>query len=365
MSIIAKVRAAEARALVGAAALGSVVGLAIGGAYLAGSLAEHADARTRVQRLAAVAGQDFSDSALAAEAKADPGALAIARQFAPVPALSPAPHAADAPAPHSAPPTAGAVMRASLARPVAAQPFKLRGALDESRDLECLTQAVYYEARGEGQTGEAAVAQVILNRVRHPAFPKSVCGVVFQRAGSGCQFSFACDGSAHRPMESEAWRQARRVAARALDGFVMPEVGNATHFHATYVGSGWTSGLSRVAQIGSHIFYAFAGKGGRPSMFHSEPLPSEKAAEAKPLLASFSFGVKAPDPGALAAQAGAVVDKAAQAVGAVVKPAAAETPKVEKAVEKSDKPAVQATVPTPDPAAKPPAATTPAPAPAA
>jgi spore germination cell wall hydrolase CwlJ-like protein len=77
----------------------------------------------------------------------------------------------------------------------AAQPFHLRGALDQSRDLECLTQAVYYESRGESRNGQQAVAQVILNRVRHPSFPKSICGVVFQGAkDGGCQFSFACDG---------------------------------------------------------------------------------------------------------------------------------------------------------------------------
>ena len=119
-----------------------------------------------------------------------------------------------------------------------ARPFHLQGgALQSSRDLDCLADAVYYEARGETPDGQAAVAQVVLNRVRHPAFPKSVCGVVFQgaQAGDTCQFSFACDGSMDKPREPGAWKRAREVAAHALAGFVMPSVGNATHFHVAGV----------------------------------------------------------------------------------------------------------------------------------
>src|SRR5262249_50934740 len=126
--------------------------------------------------------------------------------------------------------------RASMVGGPAARPFRMPGALEASRDLDCLTQAVYFEARGEGPGGMQAVAQVVLNRVRHPAFPKTVCGVVFQGSGgSGCQFSFACDGSVNRAPEAGAWRRARDVAAKALSGHVMAEVGNATHFHTTAV----------------------------------------------------------------------------------------------------------------------------------
>jgi hypothetical protein len=147
-----------------------------------------------------------------------------------------------------------------------AQPFKLHAALDQSRELECLTQAVYSEARGESPAGQAAVAQVILNRVRHPAFPKSVCGVVYQ----GCQFSFACNGGRHKHAEGASWDRARKVAMRAMDGYVMADVGTATHFHASRLGSAWSGGLRKVAQIGAHIFYRFSGAKGGAGMFSND-----------------------------------------------------------------------------------------------
>jgi spore germination cell wall hydrolase CwlJ-like protein len=147
----------------------------------------------------------------------------------------------------------------------------------QSRDLDCLTQAVYFEARGETQAGQAAVAQVVLNRVRHPAFPKTVCGVVYQGAASshGCQFSFACDGSVRRGKEASAWARAHRVAARALAGAVMPEVGAATHFHAVAVSPGWGPGLQRVGQVGLHVFYRLSGGRGR----YAPPRPEQRPAE--------------------------------------------------------------------------------------
>ena len=126
----------------------------------------------------------------------------------------------------------------------------------KSRDLDCLTEAVYFEARGESRDGQAAVAQVVLNRVKHPAFPKTVCGVVYQGVkGRGCQFSFTCDGKGERAEEGAAWRRARWVAARALAGVVVPQVGSATHFHAARVQPGWGPGFARVAQVGLHVFY--------------------------------------------------------------------------------------------------------------
>ncbi len=126
-------------------------------------------------------------------------------------------------------------------------------------DLECLTQAVYYEARSESPRGQAAVAQVVMNRVRHPAYPKSVCGVVYQGARApGCQFSFACDGSMRRGRESAAWAEARKVAARTLAGVIVANVGAATHYHTTAVSPAWAPRMARVAQVGVHIFYRFA-----------------------------------------------------------------------------------------------------------
>ncbi|MGZ8407542.1 MAG: cell wall hydrolase, partial [Caulobacteraceae bacterium] len=160
-------------------------------------------------------------------------------------------------------PAEGLMLRASFGGPFnpAATPFRMGGAFEATRDFGCLAQAVYYEARGEGQAGQAAVAQVVLNRVRHRAYPKTVCGVVFQRAGGGCQFSFACDGSMRRGKEQAAWRRAKAVAAQALSGSVMTAVGSATSFHTTGVSPGW-GGLVRVAQIGSHIFYRSGGASG-------------------------------------------------------------------------------------------------------
>lgn len=307
-----------------------MVGLAIGGAYLAGGMAKDAVVHAQIQRLAGRASTGFSEAALNASAKEDPGALAIARRLDPEASASLDLHQQKMAAlvdrlnAGKAAPSAGKihlasnpapVIRASFTSPGVAQPFKLRGALDESRDLECLAQAVYYEARGEGESGQAAVAQVVLNRVRHPAFPKSICAVVFQGARTpSCQFSFACDGALHHPVDSLAWRRAERIAQRALDGAVAADVGNATHFHVAGLNTGWSASLQRVAQIGSHIFYKFAGRGGAAHMFHGDVQPSDKPLEVKPVFASF---VPALPTAAQAQQAlSAVVQSAAKAVGA-------------------------------------------------
>jgi hypothetical protein len=148
----------------------------------------------------------------------------------------------------------------------------------KGRDLDCLTQAVYFEARGESARGQAAVAQVVLNRVRHPAFPKSVCGVVYQGAGArSCQFSFACGGAPGIGRENAAWRKARQVAKAALSGAVVAEVGQATHFHTTGVTPQWGPRLLRVAQVGVHVFYRL-GAGSPQAVFgarHDRPVASD------------------------------------------------------------------------------------------
>lgn len=128
-----------------------------------------------------------------------------------------------------------------------------------SSELDCLTQAVYFEARGETVQGQAAVAQVVMNRVKHPAFPKSVCGVVFQGSHrrTGCQFSFACDGSMRGRREAKAWASARKIAARTMSGAVLADVGAATHFHTTAVAPAWGPQMRRVGQVGLHVFYRF------------------------------------------------------------------------------------------------------------
>ena len=124
-----------------------------------------------------------------------------------------------------------------------------------TRDVDCLAAAVYYEARGESAAGQAAVAQVVLNRSRKAGFPKSVCGVVYQGAQDRvCQFSFVCGGAMVRRREPAAWARARSVALRALSGYVMSAVGEATSFHATRLGFGPDGHMSRVARVGAHVF---------------------------------------------------------------------------------------------------------------
>jgi len=142
-------------------------------------------------------------------------------------------------------------------------PFRLANPIDTASDLNCLTAAVYYEARGESREGQAAVAQVVLNRVRNPSFPKTVCGVVYQGAAAhSCQFSFACDGQTGARHESGAWDRARGVAGRALGGYVMSTVGGATHFHVASLGAIWNGSMVKVAQVGQHVFYGFGGRRG-------------------------------------------------------------------------------------------------------
>ncbi|HET9159966.1 MAG TPA: cell wall hydrolase [Caulobacteraceae bacterium] len=148
--------------------------------------------------------------------------------------------------------------------------FKLPAAgAERERALLCLSQAVYYEAGFEPGEGQEAVAQVVLNRLRHPDYPKSVCGVVYEGAGrtTGCQFSFTCDGSLKRPVSAPAFARARQVAEQALNGFVYTPVGAATHYHADYVFPYWSMTLVKLKQIGAHIFYRFTGPAGTPAAF--------------------------------------------------------------------------------------------------
>jgi spore germination cell wall hydrolase CwlJ-like protein len=139
----------------------------------------------------------------------------------------------------------------------AAQPFVLHASASEyHRAVQCLAAAVHYEAGNEPVEGQEAVAQVVLNRMRTPGYPKSICGVVFQGAERpGCQFSFACDGSMNRIPAAWAWKNAEAVATRALNGFVLGKVGDATHYHATYVLPWWSPTLVKLGRIGQHVFY--------------------------------------------------------------------------------------------------------------
>jgi len=151
-----------------------------------------------------------------------------------------------------------------------AQPFVLpRSAPEYSRALRCLTQAIYYEAALEPTEGQEAVAQVVLNRMRDPNFPNTVCGVIYQGAErvTGCQFSFTCDGSLARAPARWAWTRAQKVAERALAGHVAAPVGTATHYHADYVLPYWSPSLGKITQIGAHIFYRWRGAAGETAAF--------------------------------------------------------------------------------------------------
>ena len=197
----------------------------------------------------------------------------------------------------------------------AAAPWRLSypAAIDQMRSVDCLAAAVYYEAASEPVSGQEAVAQVVLNRVRHPAFPHTVCGAVFEGANrpTGCQFSFTCDGSMARIPSPQGWARARAVAEWALSGHVYEAVGWATHYHADYVVPYWASTLRKVAVIGRHIFYRWDGALGTGPAFAARPVATENDPLSLAMLARLKSGSTA----ALAA-----IDPTAPA--AVVAPAA-------------------------------------------
>ena len=152
--------------------------------------------------------------------------------------------------------------------------------IDRARALQCLADAVYYEAASQPDDGQRAVAQVVLNRVMHPAFPDTVCGVVFQGAerATGCQFSFACDGAMAHPPVGAAWEKALRFAAEALAGYVFAPVGLATHYHTYAVTPVWNRQMVMTDAIGAHFFHRWAGYWGTPAAFDQvyrggEPAP--------------------------------------------------------------------------------------------
>ena len=155
--------------------------------------------------------------------------------------------------------------------------------LDRTRAVECMTAAIYYEAAREPDDGQRAVAQVVLNRVAHPAFPKTVCGVVYQGSERpGCQFSFACDGSMqHRPM-AVYWARARRVAEAAMAGFVFAPVGLATHYHTSAVHPAWSDTMTFIGMIGAHRFYRWTGSAAQPRAFSAVYAGGEPVAAPHP-----------------------------------------------------------------------------------
>lgn len=152
----------------------------------------------------------------------------------------------------------------------AARALALAGSMtDRTRAQHCLTLAVYYEAASEPDAGQRAVAQVVLNRVTHPAYPDTVCGVVFQGSErrTGCQFSFTCDGSLARKPARMWWDRAAAVARQALAGAVYAPVGLATHYHTVQIHPYWADSLETVGTIGAHRFYRWRGAAGLRQAF--------------------------------------------------------------------------------------------------
>ena len=131
---------------------------------------------------------------------------------------------------------------------------------DSAKELKCLATAIYFEARGEPEEGQLAVAQVVLNRVKNPTYPSTICGVVYQNQSkrNRCQFSFACDGKPDRVTNKTAWVKAEDLARRSVEEqktTFLEDVGSATHYHATYVKPRWAGRMTRTDKIGRHIFY--------------------------------------------------------------------------------------------------------------
>ncbi|WP_232495446.1 cell wall hydrolase [Novosphingobium kaempferiae] len=158
---------------------------------------------------------------------------------------------------------------------------------DYARALDCLASAILYEA-GDDRTGQAAVAQVVLNRVRHPAFPHSVCGVVYQGTDrtTGCQFTFTCDGALRRRPSPAQWHRARQTASAFLAGERYPDVGMATHYHTDWVHPYWSTSLDKIARTGPHLFFRWRGHWGRRSAFSATYAGGE---EVEPKLAFLSI----------------------------------------------------------------------------
>jgi len=122
----------------------------------------------------------------------------------------------------------------------------------------CLARAVYFEARSESELGQLAVAKVILNRVKDPEYPKTICGVVYQGSGrrNSCQFSFACDGLPDDVRSASSWSNAKRIAKKAIAGDAqVAAIGSATNYHADYVKPKWAKSMKRLVKIGRHVFY--------------------------------------------------------------------------------------------------------------
>lgn len=207
----------------------------------------------------------------------------------------------------------------------------------DDAELDCLSEAIFYEARSEDTIGQLAVAEVVMNRVANPHYPKTVCGVVFQGQyrQTGCQFTFTCDGSrAYRP-SGLAWDRARDIALHVLLGLNKPITGKATHYHTDYVNPYWAAGLVETAVVGTHIFYRF-------------PKTSKEWGNARMALAAQDFDNRALDPMILP-EGMDIIGSSSEMVGMEpLDPAASLTSSLLVSVVTSDDAAVIAPAPVPE-----------------
>ena len=232
-----------------------------------------------------------------------PEAATSALRLAADPVRPPAPPPLPLPPTDMLPRSPGQARRINAAVPMApgprpaAPPFRFRGSPDDrARAIDCLASAGYYEA-GDDPEGQRAVAQVVLNRVRHPAFPATICGVVYQGAEreTGCQFTFTCDGAMARAPVPRQWAKARVIAAQALDGRVFGAVGLATHYHTDWVVPFWSARLAKIARVQTHLFFRWHGSWGRPGAFH-RTVSTQEPAIARLAALSPSHGQTPPPP---------------------------------------------------------------------
>lgn len=202
---------------------------------------------------------------------------------------------------------------------VAARPFLYAGSGDaRARARDCLAAAMLYEA-GDDSKGQLAVGQVVINRARHPAFPKSICGVVFQGSErtTGCQFTFTCDGALNRRYSDAAWTRAQATAEMMLSGTTDPAVGLATHYHTDWVRPYWSDSLEKIAIVDTHLFFRWPGYWGTPGAFRGAVSGNDTGiAKMTALSPAHALALGAPPTELAGVDANAAVGEAKVVVGA-------------------------------------------------
>jgi hypothetical protein len=231
------------------------------------------------------------------------------------------------------------MVHAALRGPLAAPELESRReATIDPRQLRCLSEAIYYEARGETYRGQVAVGEVVMNRVRSRHYPDTICGVVYQGStrATGCQFTFTCDGSLTKRPRGRGWERAQHIARQVMMGYTRPVTRTATHYHTTAIDPYWSDSLVETTRIGTHIFYRFPNRAERAVLMASaRRAPRAASTDAVDVLS-------AEDAAPLAETGDVVVDDAAL-IEAGLAPAAAEPTAESVATEPVDAPIPAAT----------------------